>query len=586
MLSKIKKIKNINLNFDVRLIRNLKMGKKYGAALMIVFLFFIISTGIVTKMIINIGNNMDELERRGDRALYISEMDSLTQAMGLTIANYVHYSTKSYVSDYEDRYGMFNTLANTLEAEMDTEEKQDLFNQVTANHQVIYESLMEEIDPAVEKADFVVAKRLSQEVNNRVLESVAVLEVLRDIINDERALAVSESQNSQRLAYIVLIISTVLSLVTGGALVYFISRTISKHLNEVVVVSNKIATGELDVDMIDYESEDEIGRIAKAINQMSSSLRDMIQQISEISVLVNDQGQGLTYSANEVKVSTEQVALTMEELATGIDSQANYVSGLSITMDSFTEKVSEANENGDTIYQSSNDVLTMTNKGNEAMSASIKQMATIDQIVKDTAQKVQELEEQSKEISKLVSVINEIADQTNLLALNAAIEAARAGEHGRGFAVVADEVRKLAEQVGVSAMDITQIVSSIQNETGVVTESLLSVYKEVEEGTNQIETTGSTFEGINAAIQQMASRIESVTSHLNTMLTSSQEMNSSIQEVASISQETAAGVEETSATAEQTSSAMEEVSQNSNELSRLADNLNTLVKRFKSYSNE
>ena len=581
MLSKIKEIKNINLNFDVRLIRNLKMGKKYGAALMIVFLFFIISTGIVTKMIINIGNNMDELERRGDRALYISEMDSLTQAMGLTIANYVHYSTKSYVSDYEDRYGMFNTLVNTLEAEMETEEKQDLFNQVTANHQVIYESLMDEIDPAVEKADFVVAKRVSQEVNNRVLESVAVLEVLRDIINDERALAVSEAQNSQRLAYIVLIISTVLSLVTGGALVYFISRTISKHLNEVVVVSNKIATGELDVDMIDYESEDEIGRIAKAINQMSSSLRDMIQQISEISVLVNDQGQGLTYSANEVKVSTEQVALTMEELATGIDSQANYVSGLSITMDSFTEKVSEANENGDTIYQSSNDVLTMTNKGNEAMSASIKQMATIDQIVKDTAQKVQGLEEQSKEISKLVSVINEIADQTNLLALNAAIEAARAGEHGRGFAVVADEVRKLAEQVGVSAMDITQIVSSIQNETGVVTESLLSVYKEVEEGTNQIETTGSTFEGINAAIQQMASRIESVTSHLNTMLTSSQEMNSSIQEVASISQETAAGVEETSATAEQTSSAMEEVSQNSNELSRLAENLNTLVKRFK-----
>ena len=581
MLSKIKKIKNINLNFDVRLIRNLKMGKKYGAALMIVFLFFIISTGIVTKMIINIGNNMDELERRGDRALYISEMDSLTQAMGLTIANYVHYSTKSYVSDYEDRYGMFNTLVNTLEAEMDTEEKQDLFNQVTANHQVIYESLMDEIDPAVEKADFVVAKRVSQEVNNRVLESVAVLEVLRDIINDERALAVSEAQNSQRLAYIVLIISTVLSLVTGGALVYFISRTISKHLNEVVVVSNKITAGELDVNMIDYESEDEIGRIAKAINQMSSSLRDMIQQISEISVLVNDQGQGLTYSANEVKLSTEQVALTMEELATGIDSQANYVSGLSITMDSFTEKVSEANENGDTIYQSSNDILTMTNKGNEAMSASIKQMATIDQIVKDTAQKVQGLEEQSKEISKLVSVINEIADQTNLLALNAAIEAARAGEHGRGFAVVADEVRKLAEQVGVSAMDITQIVSSIQNETGVVTESLLSVYKEVEEGTNQIETTGSTFEGINAAIQQMASRIESVTGHLNTMLTSSQEMNSSIQEVASISQETAAGVEETSATAEQTSSAMEEVSQNSNELSRLAENLNTLVKRFK-----
>ena len=163
----------------------------------------------------------------------------------------------------------------------------------------------------------------------------------------------------------------------------------------------------------------------------------------------------------------------MQELASGTEVQANNTNELSSIMGSFTLKVEEANEKGKHIQQSSNQVLSMASEGKKLMESSNDQMAKIDQIVQGAVQKVQSLDSQSREISTLVSVINDIAEQTNLLALNAAIEAARAGEHGKGFAVVADEVRKLAEQVSHSVTDITSIVINIQKESGMVAESLL-----------------------------------------------------------------------------------------------------------------
>ncbi|WP_164667702.1 methyl-accepting chemotaxis protein [Virgibacillus doumboii] len=372
---------------------------------------------------------------------------------------------------------------------------------------------------------------------------------------------------------VVLIIAIVVSL--------FITRIITNPLKIVMERMKLITSGDLSQEPLKTKSNDEIGQLVKATNDMNSGMRDLLHQINEVSETVSSQSEELTQSANEVKAGSEQIAVTMQELAFGSETQANTSSELSSVMSTFAQRVEQANENGERIEHSSDVVLGMTDEGSQLMDTSIEQMAKINQIVKDAVQKVQGLDTQSQEISKLVSVINDIAEQTNLLALNAAIEAARAGEHGKGFAVVADEVRKLAEQVSESVTDITGIVSNIQNETSVVTESLQDGYTEVENGTIQIKSTGEKFDGINNAVAEVVTSIKTVSENLSDIAASSQQMNSSIQEIAAVSEESAAGIEQTSASSQQTTSSMEEVAASSDDLAKLAETLNRLVRQFK-----
>lgn len=237
------------------------------------------------------------------------------------------------------------------------------------------------------------------------------------------------------------------------------------------------------------------------------------------------------------------------------------------------------NEKGKRMSTYSNQVQILTREGSQLMNASTTQMKAIDRIVLGAVGKVEKLSGQSKEISKLVKVINEIADQTNLLALN--IEAARAGENGKGFAVVANEVKKLAEQVSYSVKDISEIMEKIQDETQQVTRSLQSGYEEVNKGTNQITQTEETFHKINTAVISMNDNIKDVANTLNDLTDSSIKINTAIDDIAAISQESSAGIEETTATLEQTASSMHDLTSDSEELANLATKLHQQVRLFK-----
>lgn len=380
----------------------------------------------------------------------------------------------------------------------------------------------------------------------------------------------------------IVVIIVLLAMTVLGVIISLVtSRSITKPIAAVVKRMNDLAEGDLSGKPLQTKSRDEAASLMESANALSSNLSGLVGEIQVVSETVTNQSEELTQLANEVKSGTEQVAVTMEELATAAENSANSSGDLAHGMGLFTTKVEDASMNGERIEEYSIKVLQMTEQGSQLMGSSTEQMDKIEKIVKDASTKMNNLEKKSQDISKLVNVIQDIAGQTNLLALNAAIEAARAGEHGKGFAVVADEVRKLAEQVSDSVTDITDIVKNIQEETNAVAGSLEEGFTEVGQGSQKISATGQTFKEISSAIHSMAGSIRTVAGNLSEIAATGQQMNTSIEEIASVSEEAAAGVEQTSASAQQASSSMEEVAGSSEQLSELAEQLNLLAGKFK-----
>lgn len=389
---------------------------------------------------------------------------------------------------------------------------------------------------------------------------------------------IQQVKNQLLLIATLMVVGTILTVLI---IAIFFSRSISKPIVHLATSLDELSQGNLMIETTHSKRKDELGILLNSMHVMKSTLYNTILKVSKSSLHVAKQSAELSEATNGIHAGSQQIASIMSEISIGTESQASTIADLSSSTTDFSMSMQETRHKGNQISNDTKVVLELTNEGKEKMHLSDEQMMKIDQVMKEAVNNMHNLEIQTKEITKLVLMIEDIADQTNLLALNAAIESARAGEHGKGFAVVAEEVRKLAGQVSNSVKDITKIVTSIQDESKLVESSLEDGYKQVQQGASFIQSTGETFNRIHMSITNMVESIGNITNDLDNNVHLTKQMQSSFEQIASVSEETAAAVVQTAATTQQFNSSIDGISTNTEQLALLADELKGLVKHFK-----
>ncbi|MEK3673813.1 MULTISPECIES: methyl-accepting chemotaxis protein [unclassified Paenibacillus] len=427
-------------------------------------------------------------------------------------------------------------------------------------------------------------EELALEVSHKGIEAFNSMQIDLDaLVAHTQDEAASEGKVSEKIFHTSLtlsIVTVLIVLVVIGMINMVIRKTMINPLKKVTVHLQRISGGDLTAEDTLIGNMDEIGQLAKTVNETNRTLLEMVNRIRNVSEVISEQGDELMHTISDTKEGSSQIALTMEELAKASGSQAEAAVDASKAVEELNAIIENFAGRGIDLSLHSEQVRQKGEKGKALMESSVAQMNQIADAVSQSMDTVEELNRKNEGIFRLVGSIRSISEQTHLLAINAAIEAARAGDSGRGFAVVAQEVRKLSEDVQRTVAEITGITQGIQHDSRAMVEQLRGGVAKTEEGSRQIVETGEALADINGSVGVMALTVEGMAKDLEQMTGASETMNEFSQHISALAQQSAAGVEETSASAHEQLSATTEVANGIEHLKLLLTELKESVTRF------
>ncbi|KRE45298.1 methyl-accepting chemotaxis protein [Paenibacillus sp. Soil724D2] len=401
------------------------------------------------------------------------------------------------------------------------------------------------------------------------------------INHDGSIKAGEESQQVYHSGIITSLVFIIISLIISMILAYFITRNISNPVRLVSRVLEQVASGDLRIKAMKVKNRDEIGNLVNSLNQMIGNLQSIVIKIQQASITVASSSEDLSGSSEETSLSTEQITTAMQEVAAGAENQMLGFSETSKAMEEMSkgiQNIAEASSNA-------SDLAIETTKGaiqgNEMIHLAIHRMNAVNDIVQKSAAELIQLNDRSIEIGGIVNMITEIASQTHLLALNASIEAARAGELGRGFSVVAAEVKKLAEESERSAQQIQELIRSIQTDTSRAVLSMNEGVSEIHDGMKSVSLAGAAFEEIVGASDSLSIQIQEIASSSEQMSASSEQVTASVLEMTHISKKSYSHTQNVAETSIGQLASMQEITASSNSLTVVAQELQQVISMFK-----
>ncbi|MGI6761515.1 MAG: methyl-accepting chemotaxis protein [Bacillus licheniformis] len=413
-----------------------------------------------------------------------------------------------------------------------------------------------------------------RETVNQLIEDIQTL-------NADNAKTIYQRDSKEAGSIITLLIIVIAaSLVLSISIGLLMTRLITKPIKDIQALFAETEQGDFTVKGT-YQSKDELGLLTASFNKMVAGVRSIIETVGETSHQVASSSQELSASADESTKASEYISTTIQELAVGSDQQVESVENSRTVIKGMTEFAGRISSSAEKAAATADQTAKMSLEGTKAIDKVSAQMQSINETVVSLSEAFKHLTERSNEIGNITEVITSIAEQTNLLALNAAIEAARAGEQGKGFAVVADEVRKLAEQSAQSAEQITRLITIIQNDTKQTMNSVISATGEVKEGLVVVHEAGGAFQKIENSITEVVTQINDVTNLVKNLTAGTSEIETAISGVKEVAETAAGSTQTVSAATQEQLASMEEIAAASQILAQNAEELQHLIQKFK-----
>lgn len=382
-------------------------------------------------------------------------------------------------------------------------------------------------------------------------------------------------EQSRTMMFLISLVSAAAALVAGSLFIH----KLLVPLKKLVVAMKSAQSGDL-TPRVDVQSKDEFGQLSENYNEMMDSFCHMLKEVQQVSQQVEISSEELKASASESARASEQISGSSADIAATSDQQKQTVLETGDFLQQIGRDIQEIAKSTNEVNDRASHAYELAGIGGEKLTHLVSEMDQITQNVRQTERVVRELGSQSEKIIGIIGIIQQISEQTNLLALNAAIEAARAGEQGRSFAVVAQEVRKLAEQSGQAAEEIASLIHTVNKDIQEAVGAMTSTVGAVQDGRGGVASAGDSFRQIIQAVQHVSQQVDQMNGSAQAIHHETEKLLESSSTISELAEVTARNTQEVAAASEEQTASTEEMAAAAETLAQMAKRLSEQIKRF------